>query len=228
MKSKFSSGVPLMIAALLVTGSLRETGNTVAAGILEIGLREEHDGLGFRRAAPNPLKNAYFGDLHLHRGYSMDAFALGTRTTPEDSIAMRWARRSSTSANRRSGSRRSTSSRSPTTPSTWALLETVDPNGPFAKTKWHTTMTSKDPRFRAGFHKVVGTFVSNKPVPEFSDPKLLRSTWDQIRGDRQEVQQARQFTSFIGFEWTSAPDVSKPAPLRDLRQQGAWPCRSGF
>ena len=35
--------------------------------------------------ARNPLKNAYFGDLHLHTGYSMDAFAFGTRTTPEDS-----------------------------------------------------------------------------------------------------------------------------------------------
>ena len=37
------------------------------------------------KPAPNPLKNAYFGDLHLHTGYSMDAFAFGTRTTPEDS-----------------------------------------------------------------------------------------------------------------------------------------------
>jgi hypothetical protein len=34
------------------------------------------------RPPRNPLKNAYFGDLHLHTGYSMDAFAFGTRTTP--------------------------------------------------------------------------------------------------------------------------------------------------
>jgi len=28
------------------------------------------------RPAPNPLKNAYFGDLHLHNSYSMDRLDL--------------------------------------------------------------------------------------------------------------------------------------------------------
>src|SRR5208283_5671963 len=29
------------------------------------------------RPPRNPLRNAYFGDLHLHSGFSMDAFAMG-------------------------------------------------------------------------------------------------------------------------------------------------------
>ena len=32
---------------------------------------------------PNPLRNAYFGDLHVHTAYSFDAFTFGTTATPE-------------------------------------------------------------------------------------------------------------------------------------------------
>ena len=33
---------------------------------------------------PNPLKNVYFGEQHLHTVNSPDAFAFGTRNTPDD------------------------------------------------------------------------------------------------------------------------------------------------
>ncbi len=38
---------------------------------------------------PNPLRNLYFGEQHLHSYMSPDAFAAGTRLKPED--AYRWA-----------------------------------------------------------------------------------------------------------------------------------------
>src|ERR1700744_6471918 len=36
----------------------------------------------------NPLRNAYFGQLHLHTGMSFDAFLTGTRLYPEDAYRL--------------------------------------------------------------------------------------------------------------------------------------------
>ncbi|HEY6130542.1 MAG TPA: DUF3604 domain-containing protein, partial [Halioglobus sp.] len=42
------------------------------------------------RPPPNPERNAYFGDLHVHTGNSFDAYVFGTISTPED--AYRYAK----------------------------------------------------------------------------------------------------------------------------------------
>ncbi len=158
------------------------------------------------RPPANPLRNAYFGDLHLHSGYSMDAFAMGTRTTPDDAYRYAMGDTVNYFGSHKSASRPrlSCSYRSRRVPG--RRPETINPNGAFAKTDWYTNMTSKDPSVAAtAFHKVVGTFVSNEPLPELSDPKAPAFHMVGLSGDAEKYNKPGKFTSFIAFEWTSAP-----------------------
>jgi len=44
---------------------------------------------GYLQGAPNPDNNVYFGDVHVHTGWSFDALTNGSKTTPMDAYA--WA-----------------------------------------------------------------------------------------------------------------------------------------
>ncbi len=204
MSEKNGTASLICLAALLVglSGCSKPTGPTSApAGAQGQTTSAE------TRPPRNPLRNAYFGDLHLHSGYSMDAFAMGTRTTPDD--AFRYAMGETVEYFGHPQKR--------IVPLDFLALtdhaeylgvgpETINPNGAFAKTEWYTNMTSTDPSVAAAaFHKVVGTFVTNKPLPELSDPKVLHSTWMAYTATAEKYNKPGKFTSFIGFEWTSAP-----------------------
>jgi len=143
------------------------------------------------RPAPNPFKNAYFGDLHLHTGYSMDAFAFGTRTTPEESY--KYAMGETVDYMGKPQKRIAPLDFLAVTDHAEYLgvvRDTIDPNGPFAKTPWYATMTSTDPKVSGeAFKKLIGSLVVNKPIPEFNDPALHMG---DIRGDRRQVQRTRE------------------------------------
>ena len=66
--------------ALSITATRRPAGNLVPANTEILTLRPP----------PNAERNAYFGDLHVHTGYSFDAYVFGNTTLPAD--AYRYAR----------------------------------------------------------------------------------------------------------------------------------------
>jgi hypothetical protein len=157
---------------------------------------------------PNPLRNAYFGDLHLHSSYSMDAFAMSTRTTPED--AFRYARGESVEYFGQPQKRMAPLDFLALTDHAEYLgvvRQTIDANGPYAHTEWFTMMTSKDPKVSAeAFKKLIGSTIVNKPMPEFSDPATLHTAWAQYAAVAEKYNEPGKFTAFVGFEWTSAPE----------------------
>ena len=198
---------PLTLALLLVTACQRKEAPAPAASSRS-GTAPTATAPASAVPAANPLKNAYFGDLHLHTDYSMDAFAFATRTTPEDSY--RYALGETIEYMGKPQKRLSPLDFLAVTDHSEYLgvvRETLDPKGPFAKSEWHTLMTSQDPAVSAkAFQKLIGSTVANKPLPEFSDPALLRSAWARYVAIAEKYNKPGQFTAFVGFEWTSAPD----------------------
>jgi len=159
------------------------------------------------RPPANPLKNAYFGDLHLHTSYSMDAFAFGTRTTPEDSY--RYAMGETVDYFGKPQKRLAPLDFLAVTDHAEYLgtvRDSINPNGPFAKSEWYKVMTSNDPKTAgAAFKKLIGSTMANKPLPEFNDPAMLRSIWQAYSATAEKYNQPGKFTTFVGFEWTSMP-----------------------
>jgi len=159
------------------------------------------------RPSANPLKNAYFGDLHLHTGYSMDAFAFGARTTPED--AYRYAMGESVDYFGKPQKRLAPLDFLAVTDHAEYLgtvRESINPDGPFAKSEWFKIMTSNDPKVSGeAFKKLLGSTLVNKPLPEFNDRALLRTTWQAYAAMAEKYNQPGKFTTFVAFEWTSAP-----------------------
>jgi Protein of unknown function (DUF3604) len=155
----------------------------------------------------NPLKNAYFGDLHLHTSYSMDAFVFSTRTTPEDSF--RYAMGENVEYMGKPEKRLVPLDFLAVTDHAeylGAVRETINPSGVFANTEWQKMMMNPDPKIAAqAFLKLIGSTKTNHPLPEFSDPKMLSSTWQTYAAIADRYYRPGKFTTFVAYEWTSMP-----------------------
>ena len=186
----------LVVTALLAIGACQKKEAPVASASADAGTATAMVAPAAAVPAANPLKNAYFGDLHLHTGYSMDAFAMGVRTTPDD--AYRYAMGETVEYFGKPQKRIAPLDFLAVTDHAEYLgvgADTINPDGPFAKTEWYTAMTS--PRSgqcpRSAFKKLIGsTIVQTSRCRSSQTPKVLRSAWEKYAAIRRQVQQARQ------------------------------------
>ena len=89
---------------------------------LSPALAQDDPDLAAREAAvpENPLKEAYFGETHLHTTYSLDALSAATASRPEDAYRFAKGEAMTINGQQHKSSSRSISPRSPTTPSSSA------------------------------------------------------------------------------------------------------------
>jgi len=157
----------------------------------------------------NPFKNVYFGEQHLHTVNSPDAFAFGTRNTPDD--AYRFCRGEAIKL--------ATTGEmvQKKTPYDWCAITDhaeymgmmpllLDKDNPLADTEIGRMIASGDPaQGEAAFQQIITSAAVNAPISYMNDPKVMLSIWDGQKSIANKYNDPGKFTTLIAFEWTSIP-----------------------
>ena len=164
--------------------------------------------------AQQPLKEAYFGDLHLHTALSIDAFITGTRTMPDD--AYRYAK--GQPIDHVSGQKiqlktaldfLAVTDHSELIGVAYAM---DDPQNPLAKLPIAAQITSHDFAVsQRAFAQIVQSAASGN-AGNLIDPALAREAmgtgWQRLIDAAQRNYEPGKFTTFVAYEWSSMPNLA--------------------
>lgn len=159
---------------------------------------------------PNPLRNVYFGEQHLHSEMSPDAYAVGTRQKPDD--AYRYAMGetitlSTTGEKIKKGTPYDFVGLTDHAEYLGVFPSFSDPKNPLSKTDIAKLTQSKNIDDKnKGASMVIQTLTSGKPIPAFVNGKIIRSNWQRQVDIANKYYKPGKFTTFIAFEWTSIPN----------------------
>jgi hypothetical protein len=183
---------------------------TIAYGLLVTSLAAQ-DKKAADKPAPDPAKRqVFFGEQHLHTANSPDAFAMGTRNTPDD--AYRFAKGEAI--------KKSTTGEmvQKKTPYDWCAVTDhaeylgimpllLDPKNPLQKTPIGKMIASGDPKQgAAAFSEIITKTAASQIIPYMADPELIRSVWQKQKDAANRHYEPGKFTTLIAFEWTSIPN----------------------
>ncbi len=160
----------------------------------------------------NPLKDAFFGEQHLHTAYSLDAYIGGARLTPSD--AYRFAKGEEVEVN---GEKLRISA-----PLDWAavtdhaeyigeMYSTMNEGAPgYSQEQIQElrNLSSLEEREKWFLEYVVKSNRGTTPQhpPFYAGPETAVSGWQQILAAAKEHYEPGKFTTIPAFEWSAAPE----------------------
>ena len=163
-------------------------------------------------AKPNPLKNVYFGEQHIHTSASPDAFAIGTRGTWADVYNYALGKETKLSTTGQTIKKR--------TPYDFVgitdhaeyygvMPRLIDPKDPlsksaFAKKLQNPTGSMTDPT--SAISIILHSILTSTPMDEYVKPEMLQDNWAAFVKVANKFNDPGKFTAFISYEWTSIPN----------------------
>jgi len=154
-------------------------------------------------------RNAYFGDSHVHTGWSADAGMDGAVTSPAD--AYRLARgeevRSNTGQMARLGRPYDWFTVTDHSDAMGTINELIEGNPEMMAdeilARWREALNSGDEERAAAAKSELIVMQSNEQLPAiFTDPKWMVSAWEQTVQAAEDFYEPGRFTTFAAFEWT--------------------------
>lgn len=166
--------------------------------------------MGGRTPGYNSDRNAYFGDLHVHTRLSFDAYIFNVRATPDD--AYRYARGESI------GHASGYDVRLIDAPLDFlavtdhseylgTLQAMNDPAHPLSRIPYAPELFSRDvQQITRAFTRIGNSLRDGKYLEELRDPETRAAAWRSVIDAAERNYQPGRLTTFIGYEYTSAPD----------------------
>ncbi len=155
----------------------------------------------------NPLREAYFGETHVHTLNSPDAFIFNVRSTPDDAYRFALGQAIEHASGMRIQLGQPLDFIAVTDHSEYMgiLPRLADPDSELADLPLAQQLAGDD---RAAAHRalmqVLMTLGSGKPVPELVDPELRNRIWQEYVELAEYYYRPGEFTTFVAYEWTSS------------------------
>jgi len=167
---------------------------------------------GRESGKPNPLKNVYFGEQHMHTRNSFDAFTIGVSATWDDAYKFAKGEEIKLSTSGKPMKRRTPYDFVAITDHSeyyGVLKEFANPKSDLSKSDFAKQIVAgvKDPS-KAGpaVQKLIQTLVKHEPLPEYVTPELRRGMWGKFIATADKHNEPGKFTALYAYEWTSIPN----------------------
>ena len=157
----------------------------------------------------NPDKNAYFGQTHSHTSWSMDAYIIGnTLTGPAEAYQFSMGLPIRHPGGYQVKLARPLDFQGVTDHSEYLgmVKKANDPTSPVSKLPIAAKLTANTPdQVVTVFKFLVSILAKNEPIKDFLDPKVMASVWNDYVQIADKYYRPGKFTTFVSYEWTSAP-----------------------